>query len=82
MNNGDKSIFTVEGVVVENLPNTMFRVKLAERSPADLAGKVILCHLAGKMRLHYVKLLPGDSVRIEINKLDYSRGRIVFKIRS
>jgi translation initiation factor IF-1 len=82
MNNGDKSIFIVEGVVVENLPNTMFRVKLSDRSPEDLPGRVILCHLAGKMRLHYVKLLPGDSVRIEMNRLDLSRGRIIFKIRN
>lgn len=82
MNSGDGSVFIVEGVVVENLPNTMFRVKLAERSPEGLPGRVILCHLAGKMRLHYVKLLPGDLVRIEMNKLDLSRGRIIFKIRN
>lgn len=81
MNNGDKSIFTAEGVVTENLPNTMFRVKFAENSPTDVAGRVILCHLAGKMRMHYVKLLPGDKVKVEINKLDLTLGRIVFKLR-
>ncbi len=81
MNSGDKSVFIVEGMVVENLPNTMFRVKVADRAPEEIAGHVILCHLAGKMRLQYIKLLPGDAVRVEINRLDLARGRVVFKLK-
>jgi translation initiation factor IF-1 len=71
----------VDGVVLENLPNTSFRVQVNNSSLPDLAGKTILCHMAGKMRLNYVKLLPGDKVRCEVNTLDLSRGRIVYKNR-
>lgn len=75
-------VIVIEGVVLENLPNTMFRVQINNTgTPEDLAGKIILCHLAGRMRLHYVKLLPGDKVRCELNTLDFSRGRVVYKIK-
>lgn len=63
----------VEGTVVENLPNTTFRVQVGEQ--------ILLCHMAGKMRLHWVKLLPGDRVKVETNPYDATRGRIVFKIK-
>lgn len=64
----------IEGVVLENLPNTMFRVKLADE-------RVVLCHLAGKMRQHFVRLLPGDRVKVGMTPYDPDRGRIVFKLK-
>jgi translation initiation factor IF-1 len=73
--------FVVEGVVVENLPNTMFRVKVTDESRPELNEQLVLCHLAGKMRIHYVKLLPGDKVRCEMAPIDLARGRIVYKIK-
>lgn len=66
---------------MENLPNTMFRVRITDGNQPDLKEKVILCHLAGKMRLHYIKLLPGDRVRLEVQPLDMTKGRIVFKLK-
>lgn len=62
----------VEGEVVEALPNTTFRVETTE-------GSEILCHLAGKMRLHYIKVMPGDKVKVELSDYDETRGRIVFR---
>jgi len=64
----------VEGEVVENLPNTLFRVKLFN------SEKVLLCYLSGKMRKYYIKILPGDKVRIEVTPYDVDRGRIVYRI--
>lgn len=72
MANNTTAVF--EGTVIENLPNTNFRVKLDD-------GQIILCHLAGKMRLHWIRLLPGDRVRVEVTPYDVDRGRIVFKIK-
>ena len=66
----------VEGQVIENLPNTLFRVQLEK----NLGEKVILCYLSGKMRKNYIKILPGDRVRIEMTKYDLERGRIVYRI--
>ncbi len=66
-------IAVVDGEVLENLPNTLFRVKL---TPSE---KVIICYLSGKMRKNYIKILPGDRVRIEITPYDVNRGRIVFR---
>lgn len=63
----------VEGVILENLPNTTFRVQVG--------GQVLLCHMAGKMRLHWVRVLPGDRVLVETNPYDATRGRIVYKIK-
>ncbi len=62
----------VDGVVLESLPNTLFRVKL----PGE---HIILCHLSGKMRMHFIKILPGDKVRIEVTPYDKAKGRIVFR---
>ena len=71
----NKSDFTkIPGVVVENLPNTMFRVELEE-------GEVILATLKGSLRRRYVRIFPGDKVRVEMTKYDDERGRIVFKYR-
>lgn len=65
----DKSVERVEGVVEENLPGATFRVKLDD-------GRIIMAHLAGKMRLHYIKVLPGDKVALEITPYDPNKGRI------
>lgn len=62
----------VEGSIVEALPNAMFRVEI---SP----GKVILAHISGKMRMHYIKILPGDKVKLELSPYDLTRGRIIFR---
>jgi len=64
---------------MENLPNTLFRVKI---STAEMADKLILCHLAGKMRINHIRILPGDKVKCQINTLDTTRGRIILKIRN
>ena len=65
---------TVEGEVIENLPNTLFKVKLFN------SDKVILCYLSGKMRKNYIKILPGDNVRIELTPYDLNRGRIIYRL--
>ncbi len=65
--------FEVEGIVREALPNTLFRVELGD-------GSLIICHLAGKMRMHFIKILPGDRVRIEMTPYDKTKGRITFRI--
>ena len=64
----------VEGVVVEPLPNAMFRVKLDN-------GHIVLAHISGKMRMHYIKILAGDKVRVELSPYDLTRGRITFRIK-
>lgn len=66
-------VITVEGEVVENLPNTLFKVKLTN------SEKIILCYLSGKMRKNYIKILPGDKVKIELTRYDLNRGRIVYR---
>ncbi len=66
-------VITVEGEVVENLPNTLFKVKLLN------SEKVILCYLSGKMRKNYIKILPGDMVKLELTHYDLTRGRIVYR---
>ena len=64
----------VEGIVTENLPNTLFRVKLAD-------GRIILCHLSGKMRINYIKILPGDKVKVETTPYDTTKGRITYRVK-
>jgi translation initiation factor IF-1 len=66
-------VITVEGEVVENLPNTLFKVKLLN------SEKVILCYLSGKMRKNYIKILPGDKVKLELTHYDLNRGRIIYR---
>jgi translation initiation factor IF-1 len=68
------NVIVVEGEVVENLPNTLFKVKLFN------SEKIILCYLSGKMRKNYIKILPGDKVRAEVTAYDLNRGRIVYRI--
>ncbi len=62
----------VEGVVVETLPNAMFRVELDN-------GHRILAHISGKMRMHFIKILPGDKVTVELSPYDLTRGRITYR---
>jgi translation initiation factor IF-1 len=62
----------VEGSILEALPNAMFRVEIAP-------GKVVLAHISGKMRMHYIKILPGDKVKLELSPYDLTRGRIVYR---
>lgn len=62
----------VEGKVIEPLPNAMFRVELEN-------GHKVLAHISGKMRMHYIKILPGDTVTVELSPYDLSRGRIVYR---
>ena len=64
----------LEGSVVENLPNTLFKVKLGN------SERVILCYLSGKMRKNYIKILPGDKVRLELTPYDLNRGRIIYRL--
>jgi len=68
------NVIVLEGEVLENLPNTLFRVKVAD------SEKVILCYLSGKMRKNYIKILPGDKVRLELTPYDLNRGRIIYRI--
>ena len=65
----------VEGVVVEALPNAMFRVELEN-------GHKLLAHVGGKMRMHFIRILPGDKVTVEMSPYDLTRGRITFRIRT
>ncbi|HIW35692.1 MAG TPA: translation initiation factor IF-1 [Candidatus Treponema faecavium] len=64
----------VEGIVKEALPNTMFRVELQNKH-------IILAHLSGKMRKHYIRIVPGDSVKVALSPYDLDRGRIIFRER-
>ena len=64
----------VEGIVKESLPNTMFRVELKN-------GHIILAHLSGKMRKHFIRIVPGDSVKVALSPYDLNRGRIIFRER-
>ena len=62
----------VEGTIVEPLPNAMFRVELEN-------GHKVLAHISGKMRMHFIKILPGDKVTVELSPYDLTRGRITFR---
>ena len=64
----------VEGTVVEPLPNAMFKVELEN-------GHMVLAHISGKMRMHYIKLLPGDKVKLEMSPYDLTKGRITFRYK-
>jgi translation initiation factor IF-1 len=64
----------VEGEVIEALPNTMFKVQLD-------TGHDVLAHISGKMRMHYIRILPGDRVKVELSPYDLNRGRITYRFR-
>ncbi len=65
-------VIEVEGTVLENLPNAMFRVELEN-------GHKILAHISGKMRMHYIRILPGDRVTVELSPYDLTKGRITYR---
>lgn len=67
-----KETIEVEGKVIEPLPNAMFRVELPN-------GHKVLAHISGKIRMHYIKIIPGDRVLIELSPYDLSRGRIIYR---
>ena len=69
-----KEKIEVEGKVVECLPNAMFRIELPN-------GHKVLAHISGKMRLHYIKILPGDTVVVELSPYDLSRGRVTYRYK-
>lgn len=64
----------VEGEVTECLPNTLFRVKLPN-------GHIVLCHLSGKMRLNFIRIIPGDKVKVEVTPYDSTKGRITYRVK-
>ncbi|HAJ94786.1 MAG TPA: translation initiation factor IF-1 [Actinobacteria bacterium] len=67
-----EGIIEAEGKILEALPNAMFRVELEN-------GHRVLAHISGKMRMHYIKILPGDTVKVEISPYDLTRGRITYR---
>ena len=67
-------VIQMAGEVVENLPNAMFRVKLEN-------GHVVLGHISGKMRMHYIRILPGDKVTVEMTPYDLTRARLIFRAK-
>lgn len=69
-----EDVIEMQGEVVETLPNATFRVKLEN-------GHVVLGHISGKMRMHYIRILPGDKVTVQLTPYDLSKGRIVFRTK-
>ncbi|MCO5143970.1 MAG: translation initiation factor IF-1 [Oligoflexia bacterium] len=74
MSNKKEDAIQVEGIVEEPLPNAMFKVRLPN-------GHRILAHISGKMRMHYIKILPGDKVAVELSPYDLTRGRITYRAK-
>ena len=69
-----QDVIEVEGTILESLPNAMFQVKLEN-------GHVILAHISGKIRMNFIKILPGDRVTVELTPYDLSRGRITYRFK-
>jgi translation initiation factor IF-1 len=69
-----EELIETEGTIIEALPNAMFRVKLEN-------GHVVLAHVSGKMRMNFIRILPGDKVKLEVSPYDLTRGRITFRIK-
>ena len=69
-----EDVIEVEGTVIETLPNTNFKVKLEN-------GHEILAHISGKLRMNYIKILPGDKVKVELSPYDLNRGRIIWRAK-
>jgi translation initiation factor IF-1 len=63
----------VDGKILESLPNALFKVEINE------GGRIVLAHICGKMRRHYIKILPGDKVKVELSPYDLTRGRIMYR---
>jgi len=75
----EQELIEVSGKVLESLPNTQFRVEITKADNESLVGQVILCHLAGKLRMHYIRILPGDIVKVQISPYDLEKGRIIYR---
>ncbi len=73
---GKEDVIEVTGTVIESLPNTEFRVSLNDESYKDL---IVTAHLSGKMRMNYIKILPGDKVTVQLSTYDLSKGRITYR---
>ncbi|MDH5562404.1 MAG: translation initiation factor IF-1 [Nitrospirota bacterium] len=71
---GKEDVIEVQGAVTETLPNAMFRVQLEN-------GHRILAHISGKMRMHFIRILPGDKVTVELSPYDLTRGRITYRFK-
>lgn len=71
-NNKKKEVIKTEGKVIETLPNAMFKVELE-------SGQEVLAHISGKMRMHYIRILSGDKVTVEMSPYDLTKGRITFR---
>ena len=69
-----KDTIQLEGIIVESLPNAMFRVELEN-------GHRVLAHISGKMRMHFIRILPGDRVTVEFSPYDLNRGRIIYRFK-
>ena len=69
-----RDVIEVEGLVVENLPNAMFKVELEN-------GHIILAHVSGKIRMNYIRILPGDKVTVEMSPYDLTKGRITYRFK-
>ncbi|KPK99105.1 MAG: translation initiation factor IF-1 [Omnitrophica WOR_2 bacterium SM23_72] len=69
-----EELIQTEGRIIEALPNAMFKVELEN-------GHMVLAHVSGKMRMHFIRILPGDKVKLELSPYDLSRGRITFRVR-
>ena len=69
-----KDVIEVEGLVVDNLPNAMFKVELEN-------GHIILAHVSGKIRMNYIRILPGDKVTVEMSPYDLTKGRITYRFK-
>ena len=69
-----EELIETEGKIIESLPNAMFKVQLEN-------GHVVLAHVSGKMRMNFIRILPGDKVKLELSPYDLSRGRITFRVK-
>jgi len=69
-----EELIETEGKIIEALPNAMFRVELEN-------GYIVLAHVSGKMRMNFIRILPGDKVKLELSPYDLSRGRITFRVK-
>ena len=69
-----EDVIEVEGTISETLPNAMFKVKLEN-------GAIVLAHVSGKIRMHYIRILPGDKVTVELSPYDLTKGRITYRYR-
>jgi len=76
-----EGVIEAEGKIVEALPNTLFRVEVSAGAIAGIdKTQIVLCHLSGRMRLHFIRIMPGDKVKIELTPYDLTRGRITYRV--